>query len=86
VLSEVPDVIVLELDLTRVTTRSHLEPERLSRLGYRLRAPHRPGGSIEGREEPVAGRAGAATTEPLDLPTCELIVTREKCLPWDRRR
>src|SRR3990170_2515242 len=49
------DVVAPPLDFARVQPSSDLDPEGAHGLGDRARASDRPGGSVEGREEAIAG-------------------------------
>src|SRR5215218_4140301 len=57
---EAAEVAIHHLELARVQSGAHLQPQRAHRLGHRGGAADRPRRSVEGREEAVAGA--------LDLP------------------
>jgi len=58
-----PDVLAGELDLSRVESGPHLQPEAPNTVSDLLGAPDRPGRAIEGSQEAVPSRVDLAASE-----------------------
>jgi hypothetical protein len=78
-----------ELALSGVQADAHVEPELAHGLGDRTSALDRPGRTVEGCEETVAGRIHFLAAEPDQLPAHQLVVAQQKLSPGpvaERRR
>src|SRR6185503_1857614 len=64
---DAPQISVRDLDLAGVDPGPDLHPDSTDRLDRRDRATDRPGRSVEGREEPVAGRVHLPSAPAIEL-------------------
>src|SRR5688572_3777161 len=62
-------------------TCPYLEAQVASSISDRLGAADRPGGAVERRQEPVAGRIDLAAPETPQLSSDQLVVLREQLFP-----
>jgi hypothetical protein len=75
------DVLVADLDLSRVYCRPDTESQIRERLIELKRTPKRPSGRIEGRQDPVAGGLHEVAAEPVDRRSRDRVVTIQNLTP-----
>ena len=79
--ADTADLVVSHLDLAGVNAYSDLETEPIELLLQAKRAAHRPGGAVERRHNPVAGRLAELAAELLEMLTSHTIVDGEVIEP-----
>jgi hypothetical protein len=79
--SDAPDPVADQLDLAGVNAGPDLDSERLHAPDRGGRTPDGPAGSLEDREETVAGRVNLASAETGQLATHEGVMALEELAP-----
>jgi len=75
------DILVADLDLSRVNRRAHTESQVGEPLVELKRASERPGGRIERGEDAVAGGLHEVAAEPFDRSPRDSVVTIQELTP-----
>src|SRR5205807_8938792 len=75
------DLLLKQLALAGVQTRADVDSELAHPVADRKRGAHRPRGTVEAREEPVARRIDLASAKPLQLATDSIVVRFDQLMP-----